>query len=213
MTKSEAAFRMSCHKLFSENRRIYFWTFTNKVPVADWQAGPVWHRFSVELCNLYGGLLRGLRVIELHRDHGIHWHCLLNKRVWVGEVRRIGARYGIGRVHVERADGKGAVDYLAKYLSKKEKPYGCRVRKWGAVGGFAAVRKVDVVVESSYHTNVKYCLGLNGGKRLSFAFVQSIMDVSRNYGVLPPSILEGAMAATFGKCSAADVFQKNLPRL
>jgi len=117
--------------------KVYFWTFTTIEPLADWQAGPVWHRFSVELCNLYGGLLRGLRVVELHAEHGIHWHALLNRRVWVGEVRRIGARYGIGRVQAKRVrgDGEAAIKYLAKYLSKDGGQMFGGLRRLGAIGG------------------------------------------------------------------------------
>ena len=44
------------------------------------------------------------------------------RRVWVGEVRRVGRRYGIGRIHVERVKGGGEdalVAYLGKYLRKQ----------------------------------------------------------------------------------------------
>ena len=116
-TRSEAAFRFSADRLFDLYSPVYFWTFTMTQVQCDWCYSEIWGRFVRDLSDLYGGTLHGLKVTELHKEHGLHFHALVNKRIWQGEVRRIGKRYGVGWVSVKRAD-YGSVDYLAKYLFK-----------------------------------------------------------------------------------------------
>lgn len=177
MTKSEFAFRESAAKLFEQNRKIYFWSFTMKQILPDWHYAGVWRRFSRDLQNLYGGTLKGLRVIELHESHGIHWHALLNKRVWVVEVRRIGERYGIGWIKALRAN-YGSVDYLCKYLGKQahETKFFARCCRWGTVGGFRGVRKSDVEIDSPYHRRMKICQEATGIKRFPFIFSRLVFN-------------------------------------
>ena len=106
------------------------------------------------LSELYGGTLRGLRVLEFHRAHGAHYHALLNKRVGVGEVRRLGKRVGIGRVHVTKAQDVGVVNYLGKYLSKSfasQNQAFARLSRWGTIGAFQGVKVSDVEVVSNFH--------------------------------------------------------------
>jgi len=68
-------------------------------------------------------------------------------------VRRVGRRFGIGRVSVEKAD-MGAAYYLAPYLGKRKK-FATRLRTWGAVGGFLACRVGNVEKQSPYHDNMR----------------------------------------------------------
>lgn len=157
MTKSEAAFRLSAEILFEESAPIYFWTFTFEDVYHHWEYPGAWRRFVRDIADLYAGALRGLRVIEPHVEHGLHYHALLNERVYVGLVRRIGKRYGIGRVQVERAN-RGSIDYLAGYLSKefgRQRPLHVGGARWGGVGGFAPVRVRDVEVQSPQMEAIK----------------------------------------------------------
>lgn len=176
MTISEYAFRASAEKLFREEKIIYFWTFTLKSVYPDWYYGETWRRFIVDISNLYGGTLKGLKVIELHKDHGLHWHALLNKRIWVGEVRRIGKRYGIGWVYVVNHPATlGAIDYLSKYLTKgfkKEQPMYAKCSRWGTVGGFQGVRVKDVVVESEFHRRMQLAQQATGKRQFPFLFTR-----------------------------------------
>lgn len=162
VTKSQSAFLFSADRLFSEEPKVYFWTFTWAKPMPDWYYANCWARFIRDLSNLYGGTLRGLKVVELHKEHGVHYHCLLNKRIWVGEVRRLAKRYGIGRVDVEEADFGGAM-YLASYITPREKLFaGCS--RWGTIGGFKGCRVKDVEIDSSFHRRMKRAQDVLGPK-------------------------------------------------
>ena len=128
---------------------------------------------------MYGGTLKGLKVVELHQNHGIHWHALLNKRIWAGAVRRLGARHGIGRIHVKRADA-GAIEYLCKYLTKQcktEQTLFSRVRRWSTVGGFKGTLNKDVEIDSPFHRRVKRFQEITGVKQLSWVASQLIMEM------------------------------------
>jgi len=157
MTKTEFAFRTSCEILFEQEPEVYFWTFTFIRPMPDWWYANTWQAFIRDLQRLYGGELRGIKVTELHQTHGIHFHALLNHRVWVGEVRRLCKRYGLGRVHVEKCD-RNAIDYLAKYLSKqhtKGQKLFCGIRRWHTIGAFRGCKVRNVEIRSEFTRRLK----------------------------------------------------------
>lgn len=156
LTKSRAAFLMTCEKLFDcakrKRQQTYFWSFTFKRTYHDWDYPLLWHGFIRELRNLHWGMC-GVRVIEPHVEHGLHYHAIIDTRVSVHVVRAIGRKYGIGRVLVERCD-MGAAIYLSKYLTKHGPPMfsrtGRRLAKWHTIGAFEGVRKNAVWIDSPY---------------------------------------------------------------
>jgi len=163
-TRSAAAFVMSAEKLFAENDRIYFWTFTFVEALPDPWVMPTWNRFLVRLRDIHGGWMRGLRVMELHPGgHGLHIHALLNLRVNVHIVRRVGRKVGIGRVHVKTCN-EGAIGYLAKYLAKDVSRIK-GARSWGAIGGFRPVTGRHLENDSLYGRNMRE---LFGGERVAY---------------------------------------------
>lgn len=169
MTKSEVAFRMSAARLFEENRKVYFWTFTFTEIWEDWVYSRQWARFWRAFCDSTNFFIGGLKVVELHPGgHGIHYHCLLNKRLPVSEIRRIGKRFGVGRVHVVAAN-KGAGEYLAKYLSKRETGLSKHIRKWSTVGGFEGVKVANIEVDTDF---VRKLRDVKGGRHITFAGYQ-----------------------------------------
>ncbi len=88
-SKSVIAFEMSVEKLSEECEQLYFWSFTFKsVPIDDAYAMADWNTLNTRLHWRYPDL-RGLRVCELHKSHGIHFHCIVNQWINVNEVRRI----------------------------------------------------------------------------------------------------------------------------
>jgi len=172
-SRSEAAFLLSVDRLFDCSKAVYFWTFTFKAVYHEWEYGKLWNRFMDGLQTAHSGRRRGrgafmgLRVVEPHEQHGLHYHALLNTRLSVDMVRRVGKRFGIGRVYVVKAD-RGAGNYLGKYLGKK-KTFATRIRKWGAVGGFLVCRKKDIEQSSPFHRTMSSVkrggvLGCPGGK-------------------------------------------------
>jgi hypothetical protein len=158
-TKSAVAFILSAEKLFEVEDKLYFWTFTFVDVLNDWDYSRTWGAFIKALCNLYGGTLRGLKVVEFHKRHGAHYHALVNKRIYAGRVRRLASRYGIGRVHVKMADG-GATEYLSKYLGKDFKRRNqafARMCRWGTIGAFSGTRIRDLEVISNFNRAVGTC--------------------------------------------------------
>jgi hypothetical protein len=180
MSKTEYAFRATCKDLYQTFEDIYFWTFTMVEVMPDWWYGLTWNKFIVQLQKLYGGEIAGVKVVELHKDHGIHWHCLLNQRIWAGQVRRLGRGYGIGRVHVKRAKEED-IDYCAKYVSKQfedpEKKIMSQLRRWGTIG-FNPVQVRDVEIKSKFHDNMDIAKRIFGGQ-VPFLFTQFLMGPAR----------------------------------
>lgn len=179
LTKSQAAFIMTAQTMFETWDKIYFWTFTFKDVWPDWWYPPAWNRFITELRNCHAGQLMGLRVVESF-DHGLHYHALLNIRVSVHLVRRIGKKYGIGWVDVRRCD-EGAAFYLAKYLGKHTGTLTKGMRRWGTIGGMPKVRKNDIEVDSSFHRNMKK---IGQGTKLSWTMTTQVYRTSRLHGDL-----------------------------
>ena len=190
------AFRFSAAKLFESYSRIYFWTFTLKSVEPDWYYSNVWSAFFRALGDLYGGALHGLKVVELHKTHGLHWHALLNQRIWVGEVRRLAKRYGIGRVSVSIAD-RGSIDYLSKYVGKglkRRRPLCSNAARWGTCGGFAGTRVRDLDVDSPFHRAVLHCQARFPVPRLPFIFASALLDKIKRDGQPSRTVLDRACA-------------------
>jgi hypothetical protein len=148
MTKTKAAFLMTCDRLFASYPKVYFWTFTWKKVWNDWDYPHAWRGFIRDLNDRYGHYICGIRVLEPHVSHGLHYHMLCNLRVSVWEVRRIGKQYGIGRVHVDKAGPHSAM-YLSKYLNK-DSPKLHGVSRWHTVGPFVGVNVNQIIIESDY---------------------------------------------------------------
>lgn len=116
------------------------------------------------------GWLRGLRVCELHKSHGIHFHALVNGRIPVDRMRRLIYGSGhltghnryldFGRIHVRPCVPSDA-EYLSKYMTKqytKDHWFGLR-RRWGTIGGFRQVKKNDIEIISPSTQNRKLLFG------------------------------------------------------
>lgn len=189
MTKSEAAFRMSAEKLFAESRRVYFWTITFREVHHDWQYAGLWNRFWRDFVDRTNFFLSGIRVLEFHENHGIHFHLLCNRRLPVGLVRRFGIRWGIGRVHVQIAD-KGAIGYLTKYLSKDTTKIFTRLNKWNCFGGFDGVKVRDIDVDSEFGRQFAKA---RGGRQVGYrGYLLARRQYIRNgrVGEIPESVRE-----------------------
>jgi len=148
LSKSCAAFRLTAQGLFEKYPKVYFWTVTFHSLHSDWECSALFAKFLKHLQDVVGRTgWGGVRVVELHVNHGAHYHLLVTERLAVDLVRRVGRCYGIGRIHVEKADS-GTVDYLGKYLSKgrvgTKTESGRRARKWAAFGDVPRVRIRDL---------------------------------------------------------------------
>jgi hypothetical protein len=89
-----------------------------------------------------------IRVYELHDEHGLHIHWLVDRFLPVQVVRRIAKRHGFGRIHAKRC-GKWVGDYLAKYLSKEVRAACLKGKRlWAGFGNATWCRVKDINVRS-----------------------------------------------------------------
>jgi len=145
--KSRDAFEHPVNRMARDSARLYFWTFTYRVVHSLKEAMRLWNGFLTMLKRKIG--FRGVRVLELHEEHGVHFHVVTDRRFNIRHVLDIGPRYGFGRTNVKRVkDVEGNVAYLCKYLSKPRS--GClkRVRLWAAFGDIKRTRVADIVTDS-----------------------------------------------------------------
>lgn len=184
LNRSTAAFYFTCEKLFETSAHVYFWTFTFKKVYADWVYSYAFSAFYRDLSNRFGHMLLGVRVVEPHKSHGLHYHALLNQRIPMDLVRRIGSQYGIGICWVEKADF-GSVHYLAKYLSKSKRK-GQRlykgIKRWATVGGFVGTRVRKMIVESEATDCMRSFVRIGG--QLPTSFAACVYSYGRHYGRL-----------------------------
>jgi hypothetical protein len=145
--KSRLAFKFNVEKLFERSRSgVYLWTSTFEKVLTVKQASKRWSAFSKEIVRELG--VFGLRVYELHDEHGLHIHWLVDRFIPVEIVRRIAEKHGFGRIHVERC-GKWVGDYLAKYLSKEVRAVCLKGKRlWAGFGDAPWSRVKDILVRS-----------------------------------------------------------------
>jgi hypothetical protein len=155
--KSKAAFEFTVRKMEASGR-LYFWTFTYRDVHSLKRAMGLWNEFLTVLKRRLG--FRGVRVLELHDEHGVHFHVVTNRRFKIARILEIGARYGFGRTGVERVtDVAGGISYLCKYLSKRRAPCLRGVRLWAAFGEIGRTRVADIVLDSPFICALRSAMG------------------------------------------------------
>src|SRR5450432_3774199 len=115
--KSRSAFEFTVQKMVRKGAQLYFWTFTFREVHSLKLAMGLWNQFLTLLKRKLG--FRGVRVLELHDEHGCHFHVLTDQRYNIRRILDFSDRYGFGRIGVVRVfDVEKAVRYLCRYLSK-----------------------------------------------------------------------------------------------
>jgi len=161
VSKAHAAFLFSVDTMYEKwPKSIYMWTFTFKKYQPDWRAMARWNELSRKLQDEFP-LLRGIRVVEVHPgrnfhglSHGLHFHCLFNRRVCIHWMRRIASKHGFGQIKAARVTQSEAA-YLGKYLTKGQPELAKGARRWGSIGGFSQMTKVrDIEIDSEFHRNM-----------------------------------------------------------
>src|SRR5499427_4673911 len=145
--KSRAAFEFTVRKMLRQNPKLYFWTFTFREVHSLKRSMELWNQFLTLLKRRLG--FRGVRVLELHEEHGCHFHVITNRRFPVRKVLLMCERHGFGRIDVRRVtDAAQAISYLCKYLSKRRERCLKRARLWSAFGKIERTRVRDVLVDT-----------------------------------------------------------------
>jgi len=145
--KSRSAFEFTVRKMLRQNPKLYFWTFTLSEVHSLKAAMQLWNQFLTLLKRNLG--FRGVRVLELHEEHGCHFHVITNRRFSIRKILSMCERYGVGRIDVRRiTDAAQAISYVCKYLSKDRKRCLKGARLWSAFGKIERTRVRDVLVDT-----------------------------------------------------------------
>lgn len=156
--KSRFAFEFTVRKMLRENSKLYFWTFTFREVHSLKAAMGFWNEFLTLLKRKLH--FRGVRVLELHDEHGCHFHVITNRRFPIRTILGLSKRYGFGRMDVRSVpDVSRAIGYLCKYLSKRRAPCLKRVRLWAAFGDVERTRVADIVVDSPFVRVLRAVMG------------------------------------------------------
>src|SRR5205823_3959122 len=154
MTKSKAAFLFASQTLGKQ--QLYLWTFTFKELLAVKETRKRWNYLLTLLLRTWPRL-QGLRVFELHEEHGLHVHLVTNQFIDVNRARELATQAGWGRIHVTAMPSGHAV-YLAKYLSKDRTECLYRWRLWAGFGKHWEWTKVkDVIRETLFSSVYRAC--------------------------------------------------------
>src|SRR5262249_27227521 len=145
--KSRSAFEFTVRKMLRQNPKLYFWTFTFREVHSLKRAMQLWNHFLTLLRRNLG--FRGVRVLELHEEHGCHFHVVTNKRFPIRNILEVAKRYGFGQIDVRRVtETDQAISYLCKYLSKRRVLCLKRARLWSAFGKIERTRVRDVLLDT-----------------------------------------------------------------
>lgn len=154
MTKSKAAFLFASRTLGKQ--QLYLWTFTFKDVLPVKETRKRWNHLLTLLLRTWTGL-QGLRVFELHKEHGLHVHLVTNQFIAVNRARDLAEQAGWGRIHVARMSSEHA-GYLAKYLSKERPECLKRWRLWAGFGrGWEWTKVKDVISETLFSQVYRAC--------------------------------------------------------
>jgi len=138
------------------------WTFTFKEVLDIKDTRKRWNHLLTSIKRRWPDLC-GLRVFELHEDHGLHVHLVTNRFIDVNECRKLAIQAGWGRIHVQRVSPERAA-YLAKYLSKEREPCIKRWHLWGSFGNWERSKVKDIELDSPRTRIYKKCKEIFGWK-------------------------------------------------
>ena len=133
-------------------QQLYLWTFTFAELLGVKETRKRWNHLLTLLLRTWPNL-QGLRVFELHKEHGLHVHLVTNQFVDVNRARELAAQAGWGRIHVARMPSEHA-GYLAKYLSKERPQCLKRWRLWAGFGAGWEWTKVKDVIRETLFTQI-----------------------------------------------------------
>lgn len=156
MNKSQAAAELSIMRLRGEKgreRRLHLWTFTFPVAHTVQEGSRVWNSFNT---NVLSKVAFGIRVYEMHEEHGLHIHVLISSWKSIHFMRAAWEAYGGGRVHVVRIRKNPL--YVCKYLSKARCGALRGVRLWAAFGKWVHTLVKNVFLQSERSERIRFML-------------------------------------------------------
>lgn len=94
MNKTKAAFLFAARTL-GKNDRLFMWTFTFKDVLNIKDTRKKWNYLLTLLLRAWP-MLQGVRVFELHEEHGLHVHLVTNSFIDVNCARVLAEKGGMG---------------------------------------------------------------------------------------------------------------------
>src|SRR6266576_7048270 len=200
MTKSKAAFLVTSQTLGKQ--RLYLWTFTFKELLAVRETRKRWNHLLTLLLRECPNL-QGLRVFELHQEHGLHVHLVTNQFIDVNRARELASQAGWGRIHVTPMPSEHS-GYLAKYLSKERPECLFRWRLWAGFGkGWEWTKVKDVIRETLLSRIYQACKRMERVEGRDRFFDR--MDLVRHIMILTIEngwrVGSGPQGLPYGECS------------
>jgi len=183
-SKRKLACEFNLVGLRGQAERLFMWTFTFPVFTEPEQARePV--RQLIQRLNRLG--CTGVRVYERHkRSKGLHVHVVLDRYLFVREMREWCRGHGFGRIHVKILHRSDAGTYIAKELNKNSQAVnsrGCRV--YAAFGrGWKTVGK-SLIKNITFDTTLSRSFRFLLGAGCSFAQARQINAFANVAGVEP----------------------------
>lgn len=215
LNKTSFAFQCSVKRLAQTEEKLYFWTFTFvHVPINDRYAMMDWHTLHGRIQREFPGI-KGLRVAEMHKSHGMHFHLIVNRRIPIRRIKELYRGTGhiagrnrfldFGRTSVSKCD-EGVAIYLSKYLSKQKMAlFSPHTRRWSAIGGFQHVKKNDIEFIDDSSRNKKK---LFGKRQIAFVTMMMMKHYSAMWGSLknwPPEHVALVLQQDNGKVTQYDM--------
>jgi len=155
--RNKVAFKLSAEALHDTTGKLYLWTFTFASVYDAWHYAKLWKNFSRDLQQAGTPFLAGIWAVQQHQSHGFHYHVLLNEYLDARRVWRICRKHKMGCDAVRVKNTDHAINYVARYLSREDNAeFPIRVRRWGAMYGFAPVRNSDVQLVHPHQDAVRY---------------------------------------------------------
>jgi hypothetical protein len=205
MNKSKAAFLFSSQTLGKQ--QLYLWTFTFADLLGVKETRKRWNHLLTLLLRTWPNL-QGLRVFELHKEHGVHVHLVSNQFIDVNRARELACQAGWGRIHVCRMPSEHA-GYLAKYLSKDRPECLKRWRLWAGFGRDWESTKVKDVMRETLFTQIyqackewkrwegrgRFYERMDLVRRIMFLTIENDWSVGCGPGGLPYRECENALSA------------------
>ena len=154
MTRSKQAYLFATQTL-GASQSLFMWTFTFKEVLAVKETRAKWN-YLLTLMRRRWPKLQGLRVFEMHKEHGLHVHLVTNQFIDVNIARVLAEKAGWGRIHVMQIPTDRA-GYLGKYLSKERPECLKRWRLWAGFGNWDWTKVKDLVFDSNFCTLYRAC--------------------------------------------------------
>ncbi|WP_217469385.1 hypothetical protein, partial [Staphylococcus aureus] len=125
------------------------WTFTFEQVHCAWHYPRIWNKFCIDWRTVVPEDCGGVRVVQMHKRHGFHYHCLITHYIDARRMWRLCRKHGMGMIDVQLVrDPVESKNYLSRYLTdenREQNKFPIRLRRWGGLFSYPCVNVADLV--------------------------------------------------------------------